>query len=98
MSSNKVFAPVIFFIAAREALEASLVMGTLEGMLEQLVGHSSTKNGDDSQVLDAGEEQRRRATIRRMRKIVSFKPPTDHHRQGDLLTLSLPCFSLSTRS
>lgn len=37
-TGNKVFAPAIFFIAFRESLEASLVIGILTGMLERIVG------------------------------------------------------------
>jgi len=36
-----VFAPAIFFIAFREALEASLVIGILTGLLESLVKEST---------------------------------------------------------
>lgn len=37
-TGNRVFAPTIFFIAFREALEAALVIGILSGMLERIVG------------------------------------------------------------
>ncbi|WFD41379.1 hypothetical protein MPSI1_000005 [Malassezia psittaci] len=37
-TGNRVFAPAIFFIAFRESLEASLVIGILTGMLERIVG------------------------------------------------------------
>ncbi|PWN48126.1 iron permease FTR1 [Violaceomyces palustris] len=44
-TGNKVFAPAIFFIAVREALEASLVIGILSGMLESLIkGTTSTSD------------------------------------------------------
>ncbi|WFD28473.1 hypothetical protein MNAN1_003484 [Malassezia nana] len=35
---NRVFAPTIFFIAFREALEAALVIGILSGMIERVIG------------------------------------------------------------
>lgn len=57
-TGNKVFAPAIFFIAFREALEASLVIGILTGTLENVVG---VKNGD----------QNGRALVKKLRKYVS---------------------------
>lgn len=47
-TSNKVFAPAIFFIAFRESLEASLVIGILTGMLERIVGRKQ-KDMDEGQ-------------------------------------------------
>lgn len=76
-TGNKVFAPAIFFIAAREALEASLVIGILSGMLENLVVH--TKSAEDLAAHDSltesekhEVEQKKRALVRKLRKIVSF--------------------------
>lgn len=76
-TGNKVFAPAIFFIAAREALEASLVIGILSGMLENLVLH--TNSAEDIAAHDALSqeekvevEQKKRALVRKLRKIVSF--------------------------
>ncbi|WFD24806.1 hypothetical protein MEQU1_003511 [Malassezia equina] len=37
-TGNRVFAPTIFFIAFREALEAALVIGILAGMIERVIG------------------------------------------------------------
>ncbi|WFD21124.1 hypothetical protein MCAP1_003381 [Malassezia caprae] len=37
-AGNRVFAPTIFFIAFREALEAALVIGILAGMIERVIG------------------------------------------------------------
>lgn len=60
---NKVFAPAIFFIAFREALEAALVIGILTGMLERVV---DVRN-------DGGSADRQgRALIRRLRKYVGM--------------------------
>ncbi|PWN31799.1 iron permease FTR1 [Meira miltonrushii] len=56
-TGNKVFAPAIFFIAFREALEASLVIGILTGTLENVVG---VKNGD----------QNGRALVKKLRKYI----------------------------
>ncbi|KAJ9477084.1 Iron transporter FTH1 [Pseudozyma hubeiensis] len=74
-TGNKVFAPAIFFIAAREALEASLVIGILSGMLENLVMH--TKSAQDLAAHDSLSESERqeverkkRALVRKLRKIV----------------------------
>lgn len=57
-TGNKVFAPAIFFIAFREALEASLVIGILTGTLENVVG---VKNSDPNG----------RALVKKLRKYVS---------------------------
>lgn len=72
---NKVFAPAIFFIAAREALEASLVIGILSGMLENLVMH--TKSSDELESEDSLTEQekadaqrKKRTIVRKLRKVV----------------------------
>ncbi|SPO19748.1 probable high-affinity iron permease [Ustilago trichophora] len=74
-TGNKVFAPAIFFIAAREALEASLVIGILSGMLENLVMH--TKSSDDiaaEESLTEEEKQaadaKKRTIVRKLRKVV----------------------------
>lgn len=58
-TGNKVFAPAIFFIAFREALEASLVIGILTGTLENVVG---VKNSDPNG----------RALVKKLRKYVSI--------------------------
>nr|CDI51051.1 high-affinity iron permease [Melanopsichium pennsylvanicum 4] len=72
---NKVFAPAIFFIAAREALEASLVIGILSGMLETLVLH--TKSAQEIALQDSLTDQekqlanaRKRTIVKKLRKIV----------------------------
>lgn len=44
-TGNRVFAPAIFFIAFRESLEASLVIGVLTGMLEKVVDVKRTTGG-----------------------------------------------------
>lgn len=49
-AGNRVFAPAIFFIAFRESLEASLVIGILSGMLERIVGKSISE-------MDAGQRK-----------------------------------------
>lgn len=76
-TGNKVFAPAIFFIAAREALEASLVIGILSGMLENLVMH--TKSSDDIAAEESLTEQdkqaadaKNRTIVRKLRKVVSI--------------------------
>lgn len=78
-TGNKVFAPAIFFIAAREALEASLVIGILSGMLENLVMH--TKSAEDVAAEDSLSEDekhaadlKKRTIVRKLRKVVSFSP------------------------
>lgn len=75
-TGNKVFAPAIFFIAAREALEASLVIGILSGMLENLVIH--TKSAEDIAAEDTLTEEekqladaKKRTIVRKLRKVVS---------------------------
>ena len=71
-TGNKVFAPAIFFIAFREALEASLVIGILTGTLENVVG---VKNGD----------QNGRALVKKLRKYVSS---TDTFKEDDIAKTS----------
>ena len=78
-TGNKVFAPAIFFIAAREALEASLVIGILSGMLENLVVHTKSAEDIASEGSLTEEEKRalqkkQRTIVRKLRKIVS-RPP-----------------------
>ncbi|KAK0545182.1 hypothetical protein OC844_007387 [Tilletia horrida] len=79
---NKVFAPIIFFIAFREALEASLVIGILLGMLESIVkdvkpSADATANADADAETSSGSEastlspERERAIlIRKLRKLI----------------------------
>ncbi|KAL4400560.1 ferrous iron transmembrane transporter [Malassezia pachydermatis] len=50
-TGNRVFAPTIFFIAFREALEAALVIGILTGMLERVVGKNKHTMDDASKKL-----------------------------------------------
>lgn len=61
-TGNKVFAPAIFFIAFREALEASLVIGILSGMLERVIDVRG-QNG-------AGPDMQGRALIKKLRRYV----------------------------
>ncbi|KAE8233201.1 hypothetical protein CF326_g1758 [Tilletia indica] len=69
---NKVFAPVIFFIAFREALEAALVIGILLGMLESLVKDFKPSESTQSSETTITPERERRALIRKLRKLVFF--------------------------
>lgn len=64
-TGNKVFAPAIFFIAFRESLEASLVIGVLTGMLEKVVDVKRTPGG--------GPDQNGRKLIRKLRRYVRIK-------------------------
>jgi high-affinity iron transporter len=64
-TGNKVFAPAIFFIAFREALEASLVIGILSGMLERIVVVDKDERGNDA----ARAEERK--LIKKLRRYVS---------------------------
>lgn len=67
-SGNKVFAPTIFFIAFREALEAALVIGILSGMLERIVDvHKTPQNEQEEQ-----EAVRQRQLIRKLRRYIFF--------------------------
>lgn len=61
-TGNRVFAPAIFFIAFREALEAALVIGILSGMLESLI----VDNPDA-----INNKQESRALVKKLRKYVS---------------------------
>ncbi|SAM72504.1 probable high-affinity iron permease [Ustilago bromivora] len=72
---NKVFAPAIFFIAAREALEASLVIGILSGMLETLVMHTKSAQDEASEASLTDEEKdralaKKKAIVSKLRRIV----------------------------
>ncbi|KAL9939967.1 hypothetical protein V8E36_000672 [Tilletia maclaganii] len=66
---NKVFAPIIFFIAFREALEAALVIGILLGMLESLVGEVRPSPATQKQTA-VSPSQERRIMIKRLRNMV----------------------------
>ncbi|PWZ02945.1 high affinity iron permease, partial [Testicularia cyperi] len=78
-TGNRVFAPAIFFIAVREALEASLVIGILSGMLENLVMHTpSSTTSTSTEGLDKGASSdddeaslaKKKAIVRKLRKLV----------------------------
>ncbi|KAE8270144.1 hypothetical protein A4X09_0g2214 [Tilletia walkeri] len=69
---NKVFAPIIFFIAFREALEAALVIGILLGMLESLVKEVKPSQSSHSSETTITPERERRILIRKLRKLVFF--------------------------
>lgn len=65
-TGNKVFAPAIFFIAFREALEAALVIGILSGMLERIVVVDK-ENRDNEEA-----QKEARKLIKKLRKYVSL--------------------------
>jgi high-affinity iron transporter len=64
-TGNKVFAPAIFFIAFREALEAALVIGILSGMLERVVVVDKEERDNDVAKAEA------RRLIKKLRRYVS---------------------------
>ena len=63
-TGNKVFAPAIFFIAFREALEAALVIGILSGMLERVVVADKEERDNDVAKAEA------RRLIKKLRRYV----------------------------
>ncbi|KAE8249468.1 hypothetical protein A4X03_0g6604 [Tilletia caries] len=67
---NKVFAPIIFFIAFREALEAALVIGILLGMLESLIKEVTPSESTTNSETTITPEKERRVLIRKLRKLV----------------------------
>ncbi|KAK0547138.1 hypothetical protein OC845_004242 [Tilletia horrida] len=67
---NKVFAPIIFFIAFREALEAALVIGILLGMLESLVKDVEPSEASADSANKVSPATERRVLIRKLRKLV----------------------------
>lgn len=70
-TGNRVFAPAIFFIAFREALEAALVIGILSGMLERIV---VVDRGDDERDSEAAKTEARRL-IKKLRRYVGAVLP-----------------------
>lgn len=68
-TGNKVFAPAIFFIAFREALEAALVIGILSGMLERIVIVDRGDTGNDE------KNRQARALVKKLRRYVRATIP-----------------------
>lgn len=67
-TGNKVFAPAIFFIAFREALEAALVIGILSGMLERIVDVRKVPQNEREEQ----EAVKQRQLIRKLRRYIFF--------------------------
>ncbi|UZJ55061.1 hypothetical protein CBS101457_004381 [Exobasidium rhododendri] len=63
-TGNKVFAPAIFFIAFREALEAALVIGILSGMLERIVVV------DKDETVDTDKNKEARLLVKKLRRYI----------------------------
>lgn len=82
---NPVFAVAVLFIAMRESLEASLVVGILCGMLESLVKDTNlTDDPESSPSAEAVEAQKqKRVILKKLRGLVSLMTSRYCHRNSN---------------